>query len=57
MDVISRAIEESRINEGETVPGGIEALLQIEAGPALFIHETDFERMARQAEHRFNAAE
>jgi hypothetical protein len=47
VEVIRSPIEETGIDECKAMPDGINALLQIEAGTALFIDQAQLDRIGR----------
>ena len=51
VDLVARAIEETRIDEKHARLRGPDALLEVGARAALLVHEAHLERVARQAEH------
>ena len=57
MDLVTGAVEEAGVDEHNALAGGLDAGFQVDGGATLFVHDADFQGVARQAQHVFNAAE
>ena len=57
MDLVTRTVQEARIDKHDTILGGADALLEVDRGAALLIHDAHFQSEARQLQHVLNAAE
>jgi hypothetical protein len=52
VDLVAGAVEEAGVDEGDAVLRGADALLEVDAGAPLLVHDAELHRVARQAQHR-----
>ena len=54
MDLVAGPVEETGVDESYPVFRGADAFLEVDRGPALFVHNAELYRVLRQAEHLFH---
>jgi len=56
MDLVAGAVQEAGVDKHHALAGSLDARLEVDRGAPLFVHDPDFERVAWQLEHVFDAA-
>ena len=56
VDLITCAVEEAGIDKHHALAGTVNALGEVHCGAALFVHDADLERIARQSEQVLNSS-
>ena len=57
VDFVAGAVQESGVDEHHPVGGRLDTRLEVQGGPALLVHDADFDGVGRQAEDVLDAAE
>jgi hypothetical protein len=57
VDLVAGAVEEARVDEHEALAGAADALLQIDGGAPLLVHDAELERVALHAQGVLDAGE
>ncbi|MNQ53152.1 hypothetical protein D3C85_671850 [compost metagenome] len=57
VDFIARAVEETGVDEHHTLARRLDAGLEVDRGTTLLVHDPDFQGVAWQAQHVFDATE
>jgi hypothetical protein len=57
VDLVARAVEESRVDENDALTRRADAFFQIDRGSALLVHDADLDRVALKAERLLDAPE
>ena len=57
MDLVAGTVEEAGVDKHHALAGRLDAGLEVDRGTALLVHDPDFQRVARQLQHVFDAAE
>ena len=57
VDLISGAIEESRVDEDHSIRCGADTFLQVHRGPAFFVHDADLQSPLPQSQRLFDMRE
>ena len=57
VNFVASAVQEAGVDKHHALAGGLDTGLEVDRGAALFVHDPDFERIAWQLEHVFDAAE
>ena len=57
VDLISRAVEETRVDEDHAIRRGADTLLEVDRGPPLFVHDADLQSPLRHSQRLFDTPE
>ena len=57
MDLVTRAIEEARVDEHDTLTHSTDAFGKVDCRAAFFIHYANLDRIGLELEHVFNSSE
>ena len=57
MNLVAGTVQKAGVDKHDALAGRFDARLEVDRRAALFVHDADFERITRQREHVFDAAE